>query len=821
MEQSYVVMSKMKLNIRSSTGKDLQNLLKQEYESNYVFRLGYRTPDYFIPFLSTWQRDCIRKGLRELSPKLPMTQQRIKGFREMYDIGFVSKSYLVLGKLEEENLVNALVFSHCNYGIHFIESYIQIELYGEVQDLSALFAPIKLIYGFFQPIITLMREPKNLLNMREECLPQLLQDEKVSLGGNLLIMPAPKRSWTLLVIEGQQAYLISHTQTFKIHASIECSMIKTVLRGDWYMDNFTVYDSLWVDGKDVREKSLLYRLRAAKRVSVNIGFCTLTPYYSASPERAQSIIEQHGGLICTNPKTGYADKSSFMYKDSHCVGLVFNFDREWINSFELFNLYTGDKHVFKGTREYPYSSPVPLSQDDRDFINRFPLESTFLFYWNNGGFSPYYYVTPTDLDIVHTSPMARNENEKAWVYLHKGLSRKDVLRLFKNTNLTPKALMIANKTNSLKMLPVNKSVVFYSPIEGEDVLVRTGTIGEGSCLFHALLHAYSKDYATMGRKGRMKFVIRLRASMAGGVDRESWEDMGEGVISKVPYQENVLEILSNLYKFLEGKGRVRGRSTRRVLKKLFKDAKEPDELYKLIVDLLPFKKLSNECLPQAYDRTQDERIRQCSEAVQEDVIAYLKTRKELGSISKEKVEYIMGKVNKMLHTVLLEAENSAFRSYVKGLERVSEDVDSYTIDFISERFNRDVYFLDGTSRLPYNTCPTTNNLKNRKSMIVLWVGRNHYEIVGRLLPGNRIQREFPPDDILISRIRTLITRPEDIPKLYPDLVEYLPRSLRPKSPRRRAKDETRYDTKEESEDSDTYYDSSDHDSDQESEGESP
>ena len=135
-------MSKMKLNIRSSTGKDLQNLLKQEYESNYVFRLGYRTPDYFIPFLSIWQRDCIRKGLRELSPKLPMTQQRIKGFREMYDIGFVSKSYLVLGKLEEENLVNALVFSHCNYGIHFIESYIQIELYGEVQDLSALFAPI-------------------------------------------------------------------------------------------------------------------------------------------------------------------------------------------------------------------------------------------------------------------------------------------------------------------------------------------------------------------------------------------------------------------------------------------------------------------------------------------------------------------------------------------------------------------------------------------------------------------------------------------------------------------------------------------------------
>ena len=29
----------------------------------------------------------------------------------------------------------------------------------------------------------------------------------------------------------------------------------------------------------------------------------------------------------------------------------------------------------------------------------------------------------------------------------------------------------------LNILPVNKTVVFYSPVEGKDVLVRTGTIG--------------------------------------------------------------------------------------------------------------------------------------------------------------------------------------------------------------------------------------------------------------------------------------------------------------------------------------------------------
>ena len=64
----------------------------------------------------------------------------------------------------------------------------------------------------------------------------------------------------------------------------------------------------------------------------------------------------------------------------------------------------------------------------------------------------------------------------------------------------------------------------------------------------------------MDRKGRMKFVIRLRASMAGKVNPQSWEEMGGGVISKVPFQENAREILDNFYRFVQsnGKNKVHG-----------------------------------------------------------------------------------------------------------------------------------------------------------------------------------------------------------------------------------------------------------------------
>lgn len=72
----------------------------------------------------------------------------------------------------------------------------------------------------------------------------------------------------------------------------------------------------------------------------------------------------------------------------------------------------------------------------------------------------------------------------------------------------------------LSILPVNKTVVFYSPIEGRDVLVRTGTIGEGSCLFHSILHSYSKEYILLDKKGRIKLVSKLRKNLSEKLDKK-------------------------------------------------------------------------------------------------------------------------------------------------------------------------------------------------------------------------------------------------------------------------------------------------------------
>lgn len=338
---------------------------------------------------------------------------------------------------------------------------------------------------------------------------------------------------------------------------------------------------------------------------------------------------------------------------------------------------------------------------------------------------------------------------------------------------------MSKQLNKLKIIPVNKTIVFWSPIEGDDVLVRTGTIAEGSCLFHSLLYAYSKEYVSLDTDGRMKFVQRLRASMAGKLDKASWEEIGGGLIAKIPFQENVIDILTNCYLFLNEDDNAHGKSTRNVMKALA--AKDPDNLdvYKLVTELIPIEEFEQIILPEAYAKSEDDKINVCCQIILEETRAYVDKKEEMKTLEKGKVDYIQDVIHTLLEQVLREAESSAYKNYIKGLQNTAEYADTYTISMISERFKRDIYFLNGQNRMPYNNCSTTNNLKGRKSIIILWIGENHYETVGRLLPGNRIQREFSHDDPLIQKIYTFLVHPENIKDKYPELVAYLPKTLRP------------------------------------------
>ena len=49
------------------------------------------------------------------------------------------------------------------------------------------------------------------------------------------------------------------------------------------------------------------------------------------------------------------------------------------------------------------------------------------------------------------------------------------------------------------------------------------------------------------------------------------------------------------------------------------------------------------------------------------------------------------------------------------------------------------------------------------------------KILGRLLPGNKIQREFDFNDHLVKKINMFLNEPKKIKHHYPELNDFLPK----------------------------------------------
>jgi len=328
----------------------------------------------------------------------------------------------------------------------------------------------------------------------------------------------------------------------------------------------------------------------------------------------------------------------------------------------------------------------------------------------------------------------------------------------------------------LSMLSPNKTVVFYSPIEGRDVLVRTGTIGEGSCFFHSLLHAYSDEYTRLSKDGRMQLVLKLRSSLASKLDRSRWEHISNGLIAKIPFQENMNDLLTDFYNSCLNNTQCKKKIGRAITREI-SESKQDVETYKVICEMVPLNHLEKTLLPKAYDSCADDKILRCKEVIVSLSKEYLEGVFKTIDLKVAIKKHCISKLELLMKKMVDTAEEIAFQNYIDNLKDTSIPVDSYTIGLISERFNRDVYFIDAQTRMPYRM-GDQSNIKKRKSIIIMWIGGVHYEVVGRLLPENKVQREFFESDPLIRRIHTYLYAPEKISEQYPSLVPFLPKEFK-------------------------------------------
>ncbi len=109
-----------------------------------------------------------------------------------------------------------------------------------------------------------------------------------------------------------------------------------------------------------------------------------------------------------------------------------------------------------------------------------------------------------------------------------------------------------------------------------------------------------------------------------------------------------------------------------------------------------------------------------------------------------------------------EIENEVYdeyKQYILDYEKYIRDVE---IPFLSDIFNLDIYVIRDKTRQPYVVGDCKKLYKGRKSIIVVWVGELHYEVVAfqekeiKASGRDKLVTIFQPDHPVIKRLKTFL-----------------------------------------------------------------
>ena len=323
----------------------------------------------------------------------------------------------------------------------------------------------------------------------------------------------------------------------------------------------------------------------------------------------------------------------------------------------------------------------------------------------------------------------------------------------------------------LKQLPADKTVVFYSPVEGNDVLVRTGIIDSESSFVHALLHAHSDEYVRSEPEDRITLVNKLYSKLNSKIDQKRWQDMSNSLVAQIPFQENVSLLLTDFYKSVtKDKNPKLSKSIYTVL--IAREKEVEKSAFQIICELIPFER-AKAVLADCFTRFGDEKIDTCKQIVIDKFKELaVKEFEKLTDLTPQLRKSCIERFVKLGEKIVEEADMQSYQDYLSKMKTTNVIVDGFTVSLLSERLNRDIYFFDSKTHLPYRMDGSIE-MKNRKAILVMWMGDNRYEVIGKLLQQNRIQREFYPNDPLIKRIHTFVYHPENVADIYPNLIPYL------------------------------------------------
>ena len=305
---------------------------------------------------------------------------------------------------------------------------------------------------------------------------------------------------------------------------------------------------------------------------------------------------------------------------------------------------------------------------------------------------------------------------------------------------------------NFESLPFNRVAVFDTPVFVGSTAVRTGTIDDSLLsFFTSILYACSKKFIlTSDPKERIKQVNNFKDYIFDKIrQNKDFSTFNES------FSDNAFSMIKHFYNFIENDENENiSKQDTNDLKKIVVnliDNDEKFELYQLIIELIPvsgFAKIFNNSLRKWSGNFV---IKDFETLIMKESMKYLKYKDILDQIDIEKVNFIKKNVLNFIHEII----ETSRKHFIEP--KLPTSVEPVVINTISNYFDCDIYFIDSVTRLPFIS--ENYKISNLKSIIILSFNNKQYEIVGKKLKNNVVQREFMPFDDIIKTIKFYLDKP--------------------------------------------------------------
>lgn len=252
-------------------------------------------------------------------------------------------------------------------------------------------------------------------------------------------------------------------------------------------------------------------------------------------------------------------------------------------------------------------------------------------------------------------------------------------------------------TTTFKMMDPDCSRTFRTPYS--ENLVRTGTIGDGSCFFHALLYSLSPSYRGRSHSERMNDVVELRGALAEYVTLSRWKELSNGEMYK-------MQILSELRHQLS-----------------------------LLCEEPLFQKWDSHYLPSLANHWTSTKLKSLCTRLQV-IVDVVYDRAPPFPLS-NCVEF------------LNQVESNALERYKDHLRTAW--VDDSMIELVSDCFDCNLHFIQASNRRIYRTF-LKNKASRPKNVVFCWIDDSHYESIGEIDSSGKVERVFDSNDELIKKL---------------------------------------------------------------------